>query len=229
MSPPAGRRPGPHPGAGGVRSHPRPRILGQVRRIFHHQMRRSGVPVDIRMRQPALQVAEEPLREDGVACAPQQQVGTVRRSVSPKATRSSAARLGWPDSRGMSATNSAMACRREEEEYGASSALRTSAGICGQDIAAAARTKVVVRTQTSFRSMRLRASRISAGVSVLGGTETPVLVKINPVICSRWRCAQPSEMGPPQSCAASTTCPVISSSDVMASRSSIRRQECEAR
>ena len=82
----------------------------------------------------------------------------------------------------MSATNSAMACRRELEEYGARSALRTSAGICGPDSAAAARTKVVVRTQTSSRSMRLRASRISAGVSVLGGTATPVLVKINPVI-----------------------------------------------
>ena len=62
------------------------------------------------------------------------------------------------------------------------SARRTPTGIGGQDSAAVARTNVVVRTQTSSRSTRLRASRISAGGSVSGGTATPVLVKINPVI-----------------------------------------------
>jgi hypothetical protein len=67
-------------------------------------------------------------------------------------------------------------------EYGARSALRTSAGIGGRDNAAAARTNVGVRTQTRSRSARLRASRISAGVSLGAGTATPVLVKINPAI-----------------------------------------------
>ena len=58
---------------GDLRSHPRPGILGRLRCVLHDQVRGSGVPLDIRVGQPALQVAERRLREDRVPRPPQQQ------------------------------------------------------------------------------------------------------------------------------------------------------------
>ena len=57
----------------GLRSHPGPGILGRLRRILYDQMGGLGVPLDIRMRQPALQLAKRSLPEDRISWAPQQQ------------------------------------------------------------------------------------------------------------------------------------------------------------
>ena len=54
-------------------SHPRPGILGGLRCVLHDQVRCLGVPVEVRVRQPALQIAKRGLREDRVSWAPQQQ------------------------------------------------------------------------------------------------------------------------------------------------------------
>ena len=69
--------------------------------------------------------------------------------------------------------------------------------------------------QTSSRSVRLRASQIRAGGRVPDGTATPVLVSTRPTSRSGWRSANPSAMGPPQSCATTTSGPVPDSLDAV--------------
>ena len=61
------------PRGGDLGSHPRPGILGGLRCVLHDQVRGLGVPVEIRVRQPDLQIAKRGLGEDRVSWAPQQQ------------------------------------------------------------------------------------------------------------------------------------------------------------
>jgi len=97
----------------------------------------------------------------------------------------------------------------------------TSAGM-PRDSHVVPRTKPGVRPVRVRSTGRSRASRMSVGAGARGGWWTAVLVRTIPRSCGRWRNAQPSEMGPPQSWATVTTGPSTSIAAVSASRSSMR-------
>ena len=143
------------PSARPSRRHPaRPRSPGGGPRI----------PLHVGVRQPVEQVLQVARGEDGIAGAPEQQgrdVGATRPGRRPR--RPARSGSGGRASSGMSATKSPTARRRPGRAYGRRERPRTAAGTAGRERAAAPRTKVGVRTHTSSRSARDRASRISAG------------------------------------------------------------------
>ena len=106
--------------------------------------------------------------------------------------------------------------------YGAANAARTRGGSGGRDSAVVARTNVGVRTHTVSRSSGERASRIRAGAAASAGWCTPVFVSTMPRSWARCASAQPSEIGPPQSCATVTTGPSMPSASVRSPRSATR-------
>ena len=155
--------------------------------------------------------------------------GRSARSARPSTTPSRVARLGWPDSSGMSATKSRTARRRTGSAYGLANASRTAFGRAGRESAVVARTNAGVRAQTVSSRGPDRASVIRPGGAVSAGRETPVLVSTMPASSSRCRSAQPSSTGPPQSWATATTGPDTSSASVSRPRSSIRSASVRGR
>ena len=123
----------------------------------------------------------------------------------------------------MSATNAPMAARRAAEPYGAAKPARTPGLSAGSAMASAPRKKVGVVTHAVRSTPGVRASRISDGAAAPAGWWTAVLASTIPATCSRCASAQPSETGPPQSCATVTTGPVSASASVSRPRSSMRR------
>jgi hypothetical protein len=122
----------------------------------------------------------------------------------------------------MSATNSSTARLRAALAYGAANADRTSADRAGRDSAPVTRTKVGVAAQTVRRNAAVRARRMSDGTAESAGWCTAVLASTTARNRSRCRSAQPSEIGPPQSCPTDTTGPVTPNASVTVVRSATR-------